>query len=266
MRDRGLSPALQTWGFVGIALCIWIVLRLAYGPLAQDPAYHLLADTRSWGPIPRAGDVLTNLAILAVGVAGLALWPRVHVVPEERAPYALLVAGMLLTALGSAYYHWAPSDARLVWDRLPMTLVIAALLSFVLADRVDPAFARTAWWPFALLGVASVLWWSWSERFGPGDLLLYVVVRAGAGIVILFLLLFRPGRHSHAGWLVAAIVLDVAMTVAETLDRPIFETTGGLLSGHNLKHLLAGALLGCILAWLLQRRSRPQIAGQPRPA
>src|SRR5215831_19911290 len=112
---------------------------------------------RTLGPIPRVGDVLTNLAILAAGLAGVALWRRVHIAPEERAAYALLVVGMVLTALGSAYYHWAPSDARLVWDRLPMTLVIAALLAFVLADRVDPAFARTAWSPFALLGVASVL-------------------------------------------------------------------------------------------------------------
>ena len=256
----------QTWGLIGIALGLWVVLRLAFGPLPQDPAYHLLADTRTCGPIPRAGDVLTNLAILAAGVTGVAVWRRVHVTAEERAAYALLVVGMLLSALGSAYYHWAPSDARLVWDRLPLTLVVAALLALVLADRVDPAFARAAWWPFALLGLASVLWWPWSARFGPEDLLLYVVVRAGAGLAIVFLLLLRRGRHSHAVWLVAAIALDVLMTAAEALDRPIFAATGGLVSGHNLKHLLAGALLGCILAWLLQRRSRPPVAGEPRPA
>src|SRR5215831_11990638 len=171
----------QSWGLVGIALTLYAVLRFYFGPLPQDPSYHLLADTRVCGPIPRVGDVLTNLAILAAGLAGVALWERVHIAPGERAAYALLVAGMLLTALGSAYYHWAPSDARLVWDRLPMTLVLAALAALVLADRVDPAFARVAWLPFALLGVASVLWWWWwSERFGPGDLLLYIVVRAGA--------------------------------------------------------------------------------------
>ena len=260
------SATAQTWGLIGVALCIWVVLRLAFGPLPQDPAYHLLADTRTLGSIPRAGDVLTNLAILAAGVTGAALWRRVHVAAEERAAYALLIAGIVLTALGSAYYHWAPSDARLVWDRLPMTLVIAALLAFVLADRVDPAFASAAWWPFALLGAASVLWWAFSTSFGPEDLLLYVVVRAGAGIAIVFLLLLRRGRHSHAGWLVAVIALDVVMTVVEGLDHPIFVATGGLVSGHNLKHVLAGALLGCILGWLLQRRARPPVADDPRPA
>ena len=37
------------------------------------------------------------------------------------------------------------------------------------------------------------------------------------------------------------------MTAVEGLDRPIFAATGGLVSGHNLKHLLAGALLALSL-------------------
>src|SRR5215471_17458044 len=96
---------LQTWGLVGIAIVLFAVLRFVFGPLPQDPSYHLFADTRLCGPIPHAGDVLTNLSILAAGIAGVALWRRVHIAPDERAAYALLVVGMVLTALGSAYYH-----------------------------------------------------------------------------------------------------------------------------------------------------------------
>ena len=256
----------QTWGLIGIALVLYAVLRFYFGPLPQDQGYHLSADMRFCGPIPRAGDVLTNLAILAAGVAGVALWRRVHIAPEERAAYALLVAGMLLTAVGSAYYHWAPSDARLVWDRLPMMLVLAALLALLLADRVHPAFARVAWWPLALFGAGSVLWWAWTGRRGSDDLLLYLVVRVGAGVAIACLLLLRRGRHSRALWLVAAIALDIVMTIAERLDYEIYAATRMLLSGHNLKHLLAGALQGCILAWLACRQPshRPEIEGHAR--
>ena len=89
---------IQTWGLIGIALALYGVLRFVFGPLPQDPSYHILADTRLCGFIPRAGDVLTNLSILTAGIAGVFLWRRVHVAPEERAAYALLVAGMLLTA------------------------------------------------------------------------------------------------------------------------------------------------------------------------
>ena len=239
----------QTWGLIGIALALYALLRFYFGPLPQDPAYHVFADTRVCGPIPRAGDVLTNLAILTAGIAGVALWRRACIEPEERPAYALLVASMMLTAVGSAYYHWAPSDARLVWDRLPLALTLMALLVLVMADRVDIAFAHVAWWPFALLGAGSVLWWSAS-----GDLLLYLVVRVGAGVLIAFLLLLRTGRYSGVGWLWTALALDVVMTVGEGLDYPIFAATRGVASGHNVKHVLAGALLGCIIAWLVRRR------------
>jgi hypothetical protein len=130
-----------------------------------------------------------------------------------------------------------------------MTLVLAALLTLVLADRVHPAFARVAWRPLALLGAASVLWWAWT-----GDLHLYLAVRIGAGVAIACLLLLRRGRHTHAGWLVAAIALDVVMTIAERLDYEIFAATHALVSGHNAKHLFAGALLGCVLVWLARRQ------------
>ncbi|HEX8012710.1 MAG TPA: hypothetical protein VF814_17535 [Casimicrobiaceae bacterium] len=160
---------------------------------------------------------------------------------------------MPCTAAGSIGYHWAPSDARLLWDRLPMTLVLAALTRLVLADRIHPAFARVAWWPFALLGAASALWWAWTGSAGADDLLLYVLVRIGAGGAIVWLLLLRRGRHTHGGLLVAAIALDVVMTIAEQLDYEIFVATRTLVSGHSEKHLLAGALLGCVLAWLALR-------------
>jgi hypothetical protein len=260
MQEAATRARRQTWGLIGVAVGLYVLLRFLFGPLSQDPAYHSFADTRAWGPIHRAGDVLSNLAILAAGIAGVALWPRVRIAREERAAYALLVAGMLVTAIGSTYYHWDPSDARLVWDRLPMTLVIAALLTLVLADRVDPTFARVAWWPFALLGVTSVLWWAWTGRFGKDDLLFYLVVRIGVGLLIVCLCLLRRGRHTHIGWLVAALALDITMTVCERLDARIFAATGEIISGHSLKHLLAGALLGCLLMWLLQRKQRPAVA------
>ncbi|HXL84469.1 MAG TPA: hypothetical protein VN989_10145, partial [Casimicrobiaceae bacterium] len=65
----------------------------------------------------------------------------------------------------------------------------------------------------------------------------------------------RRGRHSGAPWLWAALGLDITMTVAERLDNEIYSATGMLVSGHNVKHLLAGVLLGCTLAWLLLARA-----------
>jgi len=164
----------------------------------------------------------------------------------------VLVAATIATALGSAWYHLAPSDATLVWDRLPMALVMASLLALVLADRVDARFAREALLPFGAVGVASVAWWAAS-----GDLTLYAVVRVGTGAAIVVLLILRPGRTRGAGWLWSAVALDVAMTLVERYDRAVWMATGELASGHNVKHLLAGTVLACVFAWLTHRTPRP---------
>ena len=46
----------------------------------------------------------------------------------------------VLTAFGSAWYHAQPSDATLVWDRLPMALGFAGLVAGTLTDRVHSGF------------------------------------------------------------------------------------------------------------------------------
>jgi hypothetical protein len=238
-------------------LLVYAAALVAFGPLPQDPAYHLFADLRTClGAIPRAGDVLTNLAILAAGVYGLAVRPRMNVAPEERPAADLLILGTFLTAAGSAYFHWDPRNATLVWDRLPMMLVMPPVLVLVLADRVHPAFARRALVPFTAFALASVAWWSLSERLGMEDVRLYLMVRVLLAVAILALLVFRPARHTGSGWLYAALAGEAAMMTFERLDHQIFALTGGLASGHNLKHLTVGIALACVFAWLARRRPR----------
>lgn len=242
---------------LGAAVALYGLLRLMWGPLPQDPAYHLLADTRTClGFIPRAGDVLSNLAILAAGLLGLALRPRMTVAAEERTAVNVLVAAAILTAFGSAYYHWAPSNATLVWDRLPIAIVLGSLLALVLADRVHPLYARDALWPLTVFSAASAILWGVSEAMGRGDVLLYLIVRVGTGAAIVLLLLLRSSRHTATAWLVAAILAEVAMAILERSDHEIFRLTGGWVSGHNLKHVAAGAALACVFAWLRVRRGK----------
>ena len=247
----------QVWLTLFAALLLWGLLRLAFGPLPQDPAYHRFADTRTLlGVIPRAGDVLTNLAILGAAIFGWALRPRMALAMNERAAANLLIAGTALTALGSAYYHQFPNNATLLWDRLPMTLTIMPALVLVLADRVHPLFARRALWPFTVFAAASVVFWAWSETTGAGDVWLYAVVRIGPAVLIPLLLILRAPRYTGSPWLVTAVVLQVVLVVFEYFDHEIFAATGGVASGHNLKHVTVGATLACLFIWLRVRRQR----------
>jgi hypothetical protein len=82
-------------------------------------------------------NVASNLPFLTVGVLGLkSLFRHGAVGPQgpvqeraERWPLLVLFAGVLLTAFGSAYYHLAPDNDRLVWDRLPMTVAFMRLFA-----------------------------------------------------------------------------------------------------------------------------------------
>jgi hypothetical protein len=238
-------------------IAVYAAMWLLLGPLPQDPAYHLFADVRTcFGFIPRAGDVLTNLVILAAAFYGLLLRPRMNIAPDERPATDLLIVGAFLTAAGSAYYHWDPRNSTLVWDRLPMMLMIPPILVLVLADRVNPAFARRALVPLTVFSLASVLWWAFSEAIGEEDVQLYFMVRVLPAVAILLAVVLRPSRYTGTGWLVGAIVGEGVIVTFERLDHQIFALTGGLASGHNLKHVAVGITLVCVFNWLARRRPR----------
>ena len=119
-RVRGRVYALAVLGV------LLLILALVLPPFAQPQGYHDFADKRAWLGIPNYGDVASNVMFLVVGLVGLAAMRTPSVRAMESAPrhaYALMFLGLVFTAFGSGYYHWAPSDARLVWDRLPMTVV-----------------------------------------------------------------------------------------------------------------------------------------------
>ena len=253
----------QVWLILVAVVVLYGLLRLSFGPLPQDPAYHLLADTRTYlGIVARAGDVLTNLAILAAGLFGLALRNRMTVAPEARTAVNMLITASILTAFGSVYYHWAPANATLIWDRLPMAIVLMSLLALVMADRVHPLFARDAVWPFTALGVASVILWGVSEAMGQGDVLLYLIVRIGTGAAIAFLLILRQPRHTGTMWLVAALISEIIMASFERFDHEVFRLTGGLVSGHSMKHVMAGGGLAFVFWWLRARKTLTAKIGQ----
>jgi hypothetical protein len=88
------------------------------------------------------------------------------------------------------------------------------------------------------------------------DVRLYLIVRVLLVVAVLVLVVSRPSRYTGTGWLVAAIVGEAAMITFERLDHQIFALTGGLASGHNLKHLTVGIALACVFTWLVRRRPR----------
>lgn len=236
-------------------------------PVAQDAAYHDFADTRVvWG-IGHFGDVITNAPYVVVGLLGFAaLWAgrnrragAFHD-PQEARAYVVFFAGVTLTGFGSTWYHLAPDNDSLLWDRLPMSVAFMGLFSAMIAERVSRRAGMLLLGPLLALGVASVLVWYVGERAGAGDLRLYGLVQFYPILaLVLMLVLFRP-RYTHAGYLWLTIASYAAAKLAELLDRPIYAATR-VASGHNIKHCLSALAVAWVAVMLHRRSPIPQAAG-----
>jgi len=107
---------------------------LLVDPIPQNLAYHLFADSRSFLGIPNFNDVVSNAGFALVGALGILAIIGVKRHPifvqrEDARPYVIFFVGVALVSLGSGYYHWAPSNERLLWDRLPMSVAFMAFSS-----------------------------------------------------------------------------------------------------------------------------------------
>jgi predicted membrane channel-forming protein YqfA (hemolysin III family) len=209
--------------------------------IAQDPAYHQMADQRTILGIPNFANAMSNLAFLVVGLIGLRATAQIHFThPWGRRPWLVLFAGTVLTALGSTWYHLAPDDTRLVWDRLPMTLGFMGLLTATLAERISLDTCRRWFVPLLILGVASVFYWS-----RTGNLLFYVLVQFGSLLAVVALLAVRPARCPGTPHVIAALIAYAVAKIFEAEDQAIYDF-GHFVSGHTLKHLAAAAGVGCL--------------------
>jgi hypothetical protein len=224
------------------------------------PSYHHFADQRGWLGIPNFGDVASNLAFLVAGLCGLTFLSREtsssqFVDSRERWPYAILFLGLLLTAFGSVYYHWAPSDARLVWDRIPMTVVFMPLVAALIAERVNLKLGLYSLPFLTALGIVSVIHWHETVQRGAGDLRFYGAVQVYAVLALLAALLL-PALYTRGSDLLVVAGFYAFAKICEMADRQIF-SLGQIVSGHSLKHLAAAAA-GFWILRMLQKRQRIQ--------
>lgn len=248
----------RTWHLLpGFVVLIAGLALIVHGPIPQLPRYHDFADPRAVLGIPHGWNVLSSLAFLAVG-AWACLAARGHRnVPEARARN-LFFAMLLLTAAGSAWYHWAPDNARLVFDRLPIALACACLLAAA-HTRLHGERIPGLLGVLLAVAVATVAWWYWSESRGRGDLRPYLLLQ-GAPLVLvpLWQWLQRAPRAERIDFGLA-IALYALAKAFELHDAEVMEATG-FVSGHTAKHLLAA------LAAVFVARSflgRPRRGGAP---
>jgi hypothetical protein len=216
----------------------------AWPPIPQDPTYHNFADRRTLAHVPYALNVLSNVGFLLAGAWAFIRTARSPLVGWERGACWIFAAGLVLTGLGSAWYHWVPSNATLVWDRLPLSALFPTVLAVAIGDRVSRAAGGALLPPLVVGAVASVLYW---QRFD--DLRPYALAQFLPMLLIPLMLVLFPGRRPTAP-LIWGVVIYAVGKVAEVGDGRIF-ALGGIVSGHTIKHLLAAAAAVLIVRWLV---------------
>ena len=225
------------------------VLMLGAEPIPQDPSYHALADTRTCARHPELRQRRVERRISDRRRA------RTASVPDAgRLGCVAFVAGFLHRRCGDlgrlgAYYHWAPDDATLAWDRLPMTIVFMALFAALTSEHVRLHLEHVLLPVALVLGAASVAWWRYAD-----DLRFYAWVQFAPLVMIAFLLLAYRGRYTHREYLAYGLVAYALAKATELGDAAIFEWTGRMISGHTLKHLLAALALFAVYLMLRKRR------------
>ncbi len=236
------------------AVCVVGALAVvAYGPIPQPADYHGFADTRTMLGVPNAMDVLSNLGFLVAGAVGLITVARRNACrfrePWERTAWLLVFLGSVLTAVGSSWYHVAPNDASLFWDRLPMTLVFTSLFAAMIGERVNPVLGRRLLWPMILVGGASVLVWRIT-----GDLRAYIIVQYVPLLALVGMLVVQPPSYTRTKDLYLVAVAYALAKICENTDCSVYDALG-VISGHTLKHLFAAIAPVLLVRHLVRRKS-----------
>jgi predicted membrane channel-forming protein YqfA (hemolysin III family) len=247
------------WGILCGVCIVACVVTAILPPVPQPQFYHHFADQRTILGIAHGLDVLSNLAFFVSGLLGLLFVAKFGRALDSgtRLAFSVLFLGLVLTSIGSGYYHLAPNNQRLVFDRLPMIIAMAGCGGALLTDRFG---GRTAWAvaPLLATGLWTVFQWRASEVAGHGDLRWYALYE---GLIILtgaLLLWMFPSRNRATPVFVIAVAGNVLAKLFELLDKPIY-ALGGIVSGHTLKHLSAGlAFLPLVL--LIRRKATKKLS------
>lgn len=245
-----------------ISLMYWAFFMMYFvPPVPQSQLYHKFADQRSLRQllpsvapidIPHALDVLSNIPFLFVGLYGLYLLlaPKsiVFLTSFEKFGWIIFFISIAGVCIGSSYYHLMPSNATLVWDRLPMSVGFSSLLGLLIDERIHPMLGKSLF-PFLLAaGFGSCAYWYYRD-----DLRAYILVQFYPVIYIPILLLISSAVYSHTIHYIYACILYGLAKACESGDKQVFKCTARKISGHTLKHLFSSAAIAIILYMLKVR-------------
>lgn len=244
-RVRFGAPQAREKYLIGALLVLALAALLA--PALPAAAWHIphFVDGRAWLGVPNTGDVLSNLAFLAMGVWGI---ERLRARYDAPVGASWFFVGLILTCLGSGFYHLDPDvPQRLVADRLGMAVAFAGFLGIAASERISVRAGEAVLVVMMIAGLLAA--WVAYENLTP-----WVVVQFGGMAVAVGLALTQPRPGALGVPLGGVIFFYVLAKLFELGDVTVFEATGHIVSGHTLKHLAAAMAAWPVISSLRNRR------------
>lgn len=238
------------WG--GGLFCL-VLLMLLTPTVPQSQDYHIFADRRNFFGVPNTLNVISVFPFLIIGVIGFVLCLHGNYfglsLRGEVWGWLVFYAGVEATAFSSAYYHLKPDDARLVWDRLPVTIAFISIMVIFIIERIDERTGTASLFPLLILGIASIAYWRLFDDLRP-----YVLVQFIPFIAIPTMAILFPPKYTHSEYWLWSAGFFLLAEIAEATDRKLYKLNHYVISGHTLNHLSA-SVVPILLTIMLSRRS-----------
>ncbi len=235
------------------------ILLFSLPKINQDIHYHNFADSTTYFGIPNCLNVVSNIPFLFIGLIGLIKIRKINLEEFPKESLSLFFIGVMLTGFGSSYYHWNPTNDTLLWDRLPMTITFTSLLSAIISLHIEYWSGKLLLTPLLLFGIASCLYWYYTERIGQGDLRPYIFVQFFPVLIIPFILFLFPLKGVALNLIFPMLGFYLAAKYLEYTDTTWYEYSNWV-SGHSLKHLFAA--LATFVVLKIEKVYRPHFSVQ----
>ena len=167
----------------------------------------------------------------------------------------VLFASFLLVTIGSGYYHLWPSNETLVYDRIPILIIVLSFFAFIIHDFIGIKQGYYTFIVLNIIGIAAVIYWITSEHAGKGDLRWYAMMQFYPVIAIPLILILYKSPFNQAKEVIPIFLLFGLARLCEKFDKEIYYFLRNTISGHSIKHLLMAAA-GYEIIKLMQRRRK----------
>ena len=172
--------------------------------IKKQHEYCNFADKRCINGIRNFGDVISNFAFILAGY-----YQYIYNHNPELGIICVCVG------IGSTYFHWSPTLATLYWDRLPTVLGMAYIMNL---------YSELDFQDLLLQGLLAL-----EYHHITNDLTLYAAYQLN---MILFLICVKGFSMP--------VILYIIAKLFEDYDYEFYNATKHIISGHTVKHILAG--------------------------